>query len=88
MFFSLMELTLETYESTSIITGPPRKHKLRIKMRYNIPSSLSFTILHAVTFWLFAGLYLLCTYVYFSMVKYSIVWYSMVWYGMVWYSVV
>ena len=39
MFFSLMELTLETYESTSIITGPARKHKLRIKMQYNIPSS-------------------------------------------------
>ena len=39
MFFSLMELTLETYESTSIITGPPRKHKLRIKIRYNISSS-------------------------------------------------
>ena len=39
MFFSLMELTLETYESTSIITGPPRKHKLRIKIRYNISIS-------------------------------------------------
>ena len=39
MFFSLMELTLETYESTSIITGPPRKHKLRIKIRYNISYS-------------------------------------------------
>ena len=31
MFFSLMELTLEIYESTSIITGPPRKHNSKSK---------------------------------------------------------